>query len=519
MFNILEDPIIRFDTVAGSREARSLPQAFAALMADCVASFPALRPHQRHAWHAFLVQLGALALHRSSIVEPPEDAARWAKILRRLTIGFPDDEPWHLVVGDITRPAFLQPATTSDERVADYKHAVNTPDELDMLLTGRNHDLKSAVAANGETDDWLYALIALQTTDGYAGAGYYGISRMNGGHGNRPAFSLAPAGGVGAHVSRDMVALVDRRYELLETFPLSDSGHSLLWTIPWDGTRGEALFPGSLDPFYIEICRRIRLQSDPAGRLSGIRATSKEARIRARELKGRTGDPWTPVNLKEGKALVVSEGGFTYRRITDYLTSGDYQPPILLKPTRTEHASGQELRLVARAIVRGQGKTAGYYERSIPLRSRVVRAFATTDGFQSIGHIGKKRIERVGIVQRILSQSIHTFLARGRSDTINREHRGRVRPWLNRLDAAVDADFFDTLQTEFEAKDQDRANVHRLWLLEVVGNARGLLLNACDSLPCSAVHRYRARTSALALFEGRMRGPKGLPFLFTEAMR
>ena len=35
----------------------SLPEVYAALMADIVESFPAIRPHQRHAWHAFLVQL------------------------------------------------------------------------------------------------------------------------------------------------------------------------------------------------------------------------------------------------------------------------------------------------------------------------------------------------------------------------------------------------------------------------------------------------------------------------------
>jgi len=400
--------------------------------------------------------------------------------------------------------------------VADYKHTVGTPDELDMLSTGRNHDLKSAVATSGGIDDWLYALVTVQTMDGYAGRGNNGISRMNGGFGNRPAFSLAPSGGVGAHVRRDMVALVDRRDDLLETFPLSDTGHTLLWTRPWDGTKGEALFPGNLDPFYIEICRRIRLRSDPDGRLSGVRANSKEARIAAKDLKGRTGDPWTPVNIREGKSLTVSEGGFTYKRMTEYLTSANYQRPVLLEPTRMEQDSGQGLRLAARALVRGQGKTAGYYERNVPLRPRAVRALGTKAGVRSIGDICKKRIDRVGIVQRILSHSIQTFLTRGQPESTNREHRERARPWLNRLDATVDADFFETLQTEFEAQAEDRADVHRLWLLEVVDNARGLLLDACKSLPCPAIHSYRARTSAEALFEGRLRGPKGLPFLFTE---
>ena len=57
MLNILTDSLIRIN-VAGSTYPASLPETYAALMDDKVDAFPALRPHQRHAWHAFLVQLG-----------------------------------------------------------------------------------------------------------------------------------------------------------------------------------------------------------------------------------------------------------------------------------------------------------------------------------------------------------------------------------------------------------------------------------------------------------------------------
>ena len=62
--NILEDPIIRFSTSTGPTVHASLPAVVAALIRDEVDAFPALRPHQRHAWHAFLAQLGALAIRR-----------------------------------------------------------------------------------------------------------------------------------------------------------------------------------------------------------------------------------------------------------------------------------------------------------------------------------------------------------------------------------------------------------------------------------------------------------------------
>ena len=45
--------------------------------------------------------------------------------------------------------------------------------------------------------------------------------------------------------------------------------------------------------------------------------------------------------------------------------------------------------------------------------------------------------------------------------------------------------------------------------------ARRILGEAEDSLPCPSIERYKARVVAGGLFEGRIRGNKGLPFLFT----
>ena len=64
------------------------------------------------------------------------------------------------------KPAFMQPPASSVDRLSDYKSTVITPDQLDMLVTSKNHDLKSAVALSGGPDDWLFALISLQTPGG-----------------------------------------------------------------------------------------------------------------------------------------------------------------------------------------------------------------------------------------------------------------------------------------------------------------------------------------------------------------
>ena len=322
---------------------------------------------------------------------------------------------------------------------------------------------------------------------------------------------MAPTGRLGGHVKRDVRAL-------LADYPKDASGHGLLWLLPWDGTGSESLLRNQLDPLYVEVCRRVRLRSGEDGRLYAIRASSKAARIEGKDLKGRTGDPWTPHNPKrDGLPLTLASGGFTYKRVTEYLSN--WHRPELLKPTREEQRSDDTMQLVARAAVRGQGKTEGYYERSIPVRSKTRNAMLRRSGRDSVedlGNLAQQRVERIGRVQRILSHAIQTFLARGDSDNTSPEQRQLAGPWLNRLDEIIDDHFFDDLQDEFEADDDPgRDRIHNDWLRNVVvQNARKILNDATDSLPCPAIHRYKARDAAEGLFEGRLRGNNGLAFLF-----
>ena len=519
MHNFLTEPLIRMDTSNGSRVEASLAEVYAALMADEVEAFPALRPHQRHAWHAFLVQLGAMAMHEADVSEPPTDATEWAGLICGLTPAFPNDEPWQLVVDDITKPAFMQPPASSQDKLGEYRTRVETPDELDMLVTSKNHDVKSSVAITSGYDDLLLALISLQTSEGFSGAGNYGISRMNGGLGSRPAFSITPSIRTGKHVRRDVVVLLERRNDLLDSSPMKGGGADLLWTVPWDGAKVESLLLSDLDPLYIEVCRRVRLRVGDDGWLHAIRATSKAARVEAKALNGITGDPWTPVDRGSSKSLTLAAGGFTYKRVVDYLTR--WERPILCCPAAAEVRSSDAMQLVARGMVRGQGKTEGYYERTIPIRrklgSAMMRQGSQTD---DLGRIANERIEDVGKVQRILSHAIQVFLARGETDKVSPEHRNLARPWLNRLDDIVDARFFERLQEEFEADDRDeRRDVRNNWLMSdskdgVVDRAREVLDDAVDSLPCPEIERYKARVAAEGLFEERIRGRRGLPALF-----
>ena len=90
--NLITDSIL---TLSGG-ERVSLPELFAALSRGEVRGFPALRPHQRPAWHMFLVQLGALALWTAGRADLPEDVENWSASLRKLTEDHADDAPWRL---------------------------------------------------------------------------------------------------------------------------------------------------------------------------------------------------------------------------------------------------------------------------------------------------------------------------------------------------------------------------------------------------------------------------------------
>ena len=527
MYNILTEPLIRADIGSGAVEWLSLPQVYAVLMTDDVTSFPALRPHQRHAWHAFLSQLGVMAMHKADISDPPENADVWRDLLRELTAdGCTGDEAWQLVVDEITMPAFMQPPASSPDRAKDYKPDATTPDGLDILVTSKNHDLKMAVGSDSGVDDWIFALVNLQTMAGYEGSGKYGVSRMNGGASSRPAFSLAPSLRVGAHIRRDIKVLASG---FLDADAPSDAAATLLWTRAWDGTETEALPFAQLkkNPLYIEVCRRIRLRYSDSGNLYAIRATShkKGRRINADALNGRTGDPWTPVDRKNGKALTLGAGGFTYKRIVDYLTSAEvWDLPALCKATESERNSSDTMRLVARAMVRGQGKTEGYHERVIPVRKKMQMALMQRGAGDDdeLGKVASRRIEEAGKVQSVLSYAIQVFAAGGDAGGVSAEHRRLARPWLNKLDEIVDADFFDALQDELEADDAgERKRIHNEWLMNgedgVIDHARHTLRDAQDALPCAAILRYKAQVRSDGMFEGRIRGAAaGLPFLFAQ---
>jgi len=286
----------------------------------------------------FLVQLAALALHRAGASQLPQTEQEWAEALRGLTPDFPEDDPWCLVVDDRSKPAFLQPPVPA---AVTLKTQISTPYALDLLITSRNHDLKQDVARKAEAQDWVLALMSLQTGEGYGGAGNYGIARMNGGSSLRSMFGLAPLPGhqtkmnllrPGPWLCRDVTVLLATREtqwneQAFHGFPRA-GGLGLTWTAPWE--EGKQLDLGDLDLWFIEVCRRVRLK-DENGQISAQSGTSASAGISAKQFNGAIGDPWAPVHVTEGKSFALAGGNFDYSILVKIFFSGDWEMPLLAK--------------------------------------------------------------------------------------------------------------------------------------------------------------------------------------------
>lgn len=498
--SLLDDAIIRYRSVEGKAEHVNLPQLLVALARDGVRDFTALRPHQRHAWHAFLVQLAALALARSRRTEPFEAEAQWRQALLDLTPADPDGAAWCLV-SPPTRPALLQ-APVPDGRIEGWKSTCHAPDELDMLVTSKNHDLKSARMRRCGAEDWLFALVSLQTQEGFLGAGNYGISRMNGGFASRPGIGVAGEGGWGARWRRDVGTLLATRVRTAETRGLdADAGTALLWLPPWDGI-GSLPF-SSLDPHYIEICRRIRLQIG-ADSLHAIGTGTKAPRVSAKELNGVTGDPWTPVDIAAAKALTITGEGFQYKLLAELLFGSKFLPGVTQDVGRGR--PDERLSLIAQGVTRGQGKTERYHERRVPISPKT-RVLLLGGQQPVLARIAAEHIAAIAELRKVLWVALTVLFNNGRADgnaddgTMDKASRF-ARPF----EQAENVRFFDDLSAEVEADDQDAQRL--AWLLGMVGRAEAVLRSAFGAGPRSSIQRYRARSAALSRFHGTLRGSK-----------
>jgi CRISPR system Cascade subunit CasA len=364
MYNLLSEPLIGICTANGNDRV-TLPELLARLSAGKVEGYTGLRAHQADPWHVFLVQLAASIQARFPTDTLPTDPTYWCNGLLDLADG--QESAWHLLVEDVTKPAFMQhPWKSWEEEAKDYGVEVKrgkvsyepkatAPDELDVLITAKNHDLKIARIHPDLSEAWLYALVIYQTTSGFLGQGNYGIVRMNGGFASRPIVAWVRD----RHPSRRFVDEVQQlkamRPSVLSTYGYRERGIVLTWLKRWDRSAPQHTL-AELEPWFIEAARPLRLRPFEGG-LIALGATSKARQIGPKSLEnGDVGDPWIPFNAQDKKkglsALTLSQKGWTPQLLTDLLFQKGYRLTPLQEPKPGEGVAW----FVASCLVRGQGR-------------------------------------------------------------------------------------------------------------------------------------------------------------------
>jgi CRISPR system Cascade subunit CasA len=499
-YNILTEPTISVVLKESSEIAPySLPEVYELLCNNSVERFPRLRHHQRIPFHCFLVQLAAMSIHTNNGILP-SSSTEWREVLRALTRGYPDDEPWCLCIEDYSRPAFFQPPIPGELLKSE---AIQAADELDILVTAKNHDLKSSRMYLAQPEDWLFALMTLQTQEGNLGRGNYGIARMNGGYGSRPFVGIQPKDGIGRRFRNDLTIAIRSRQEIIEATEIGfkeRDGICLTWLEPWDGKT--SLPTSSLDPFFIEVCRIIRLQTSPMG-LRALRGNTETKRIDPSVNRGHVGDLWSPIKeTKDGPACFgISKRGFHYTTIVDILfhnSKNPIHPPYSVRffEANPEQIEPSLLQFVA--LCRGQGKTEGFYDRSIPLplKARTLLFSKETGIPQQIAH---ERIRTISSVQGALRISLKRLFSRSPEKIdLSPLSESRISQVVDKFDQETDRCFFDDFWEEVLASDESNRDQIRLgWIDKLTGRARELVNETSKQVQEGNLYRYRQRALAL----------------------
>lgn len=500
--NLLTDRILTVPQNGEPGFRCSLPELYTLAEQDAIPDWSALRPHQYPAWHMLLVQLAVLA-HRAAKTDTLHGPDEWSAALRALTPDYPQDEPWSLVVDDWSLPAFLQPPVPPGAET-DYRSRIEFADSLDMLITAKNHDLKADRMASVRPEQWLYALVSLQTTEGFLGAGNYGVVRMNGGFASRPMMRCHPAGlGVGGQVIRDVRVLLGdyRKWREKTTFGQHPATQPLLWLLPWDGKSSIPL--DRFHPLAIEICRRVRLKHS-GDHLFAVAAGSAVGRVDAKALKGNVGCPWAPIHIAEEKSFSLTGNGLGYRQMVDLLDPKKYTLPWLARPRDADAEGGRSLVMIAAGIARGQGKTEGVHERRVLLsaKSRLKLLRTTEGGVSEFALRSKRFVDMAGNVAGKVLRPALIQRVQGKQDPNWKEPAtaAMIEPWTKRFNEEIDRRFFQELDRSFELEEDERTAEHR-WSRVLRGVAEQVFDRANLALPVRSESQFLAEAWAL----GRLR--------------
>ncbi len=501
--NLLTDPLFRVVTAKGMARL-SLPGILYKLGQNEISHFVGIQQHQYDPFHVFLCYLAGAIMAKNNGSVPVQSESFWLKELLKLS-GTAGYDAWQLISDDDAKPAFMQPPLPSGAKKT--TSTINTPDQLDLFVTAKNHDLKRNRAALAELDTWIYALISLQTMSGFSGRGNHGISRMNSGYGNRAIVELTRERSPGQRWIDAVKRLSEHReYILREPFGFNPTGLVLVWLEPWDG--GTSLELATLDPFYIEICRRIRLRGQTHVEYAEF-YPSTQPRISAKELNGVVGDPWLPIELRgisqakksAIKTLTFPPAGITAEHMRRLIFEDELQLSALQKPMANWKG---DLWLSASVLVRGQGVTEGfhYWEVLIP-ENKTLSIFRRSLERDTLEKLSREAITSVATMQyRILKPSVFAY-ALGAPQNFNLDDPFGNSVWTRasrHFESLWSLEYFPWLFSVPEIFDEQKEISRWVMILEKI--ALQVLNEVEQSMANHSGRQYRVRTEARNRFWG-----------------
>ncbi len=270
----------------------------------------------------------------------------------------------------------------------------------------------------------------------------------------------------------------------------------------------------ALDPFYIEVSRRIRFVYE-SGAVKAKTATTPISRIKPIK-GGLTGDIWTPIDSdKDGrKVLTVRPSGFNYKRAVNLLVPGRLELAPAMKIQRSDSPVGLTLNM--QSIAWGPKNTnAGYHAREVRIGKKLAVMLSAMKQLEidRLAEISKSRVEQIHEVSWMVEQALTVLFtndAQSESSKRNDSIKARAKRFAQPFEVQCDAQFFPELIDEIEA--DDREAVREKWLLALTDRAERVLQSAFDAGPRSGQLRYRAQSAALGRLHVAMRGNK-LPVL------
>ena len=272
----------------------------------------------------------------------------------------------------------------------------------------------------------------------------------------------------------------------------------------WSGRRAANSTSVPWTPWFIEVCRRVRLVRSEQG-LSAVRAVSKAARIDAKVYRGHVGDPWAPVHIGDRKSLTLAGGDFDYRRLADLLFGGEWKVPLLATLGASETAKGSVL--VAEALSRGNSKTEGFKSRMVPVPDRAVRLFRS----DAAGKLSKFQLDEIKAFDEALRNALALLAGRGDWDNVRKGQYASSRSARERFDRAADTLFFPYLWRRLVAENSSERRRSANYGTRVPTCPVGRCQRGVGSVHVQ--HSLRNHSAS----EGRSAGSPGVPLAGMEA--